>query len=1108
MNTEHHAYIGIDLDQFKLRLTLPGSEAVSFHFDTPSRRFYLSVIALVAEQMMRQENSAASVPLEDHSEVLALLNETVGGSAGSSDKKKLLPRIYRKWKSALPDLENAPLFKVMGRKKTYDESSAWVYRFDRKIQDVWANLFEYQGSGEKVRLRFSVEKVGVGPKDIVIVYGNERDTETGRAWDRFIESLAPDVKDGTPTDVEKDQRGKIESERNVSFELKSLLQEPGDIEKIPLKTRLELIARLAMTPGHVSSGRPESPGSARKSTAKSEMSFPADPEISENLIGDIFNTGNDNLYYAAPELQDGRSPSPRSEVYALGVLLYQVVVGDLSRPLDAGWKETVTDDILREDIAACVETLPEKRLSSPMALTRRLRTLDERRKLLLPEMTLRTQNAFPNRRRKRRWIAYGFAMAVILALLVLPVLYYQKMNRAEAARKAAYKTNLPKIRELLEEEKYVAAYGLAKKTEEIIPEDPTLQRHITDATNTLNIETTPPGAKVSYRPYEDLDGPWMDLGVSPIKNVKVPVGMHRFKIQKDGFVNRVLTKPVKLRGGLAKRYEELERKSWRFNLYEKGILPQGMLPVDSGTITMALNQMPPGKVWVPVDRFFIDETEVTNRAYKEFVNAGGYSDPVYWDQAFVNDGRVIPWAEAMGKFVDRTGRPGPSTWEFGNYLKGRDEYPVSGVSWHEAAAYARFRGKKLPTIYHWVHAAFPRAENLTPLSPLILPQSNIEKKGPAEAGSFPGIGSSGAKDMAGNVREWCSNAVGERRYCLGGMWEDPAYMFTEGIALSAWDRSAGNGFRCALYPRDAAVQDELLKDINLGFRDPYSIPPYSKKAFSAIKAMFAYKPIPLNPVVESRKKTARGWVRETVSIDAAYNGERLILYLDLPAGCKPPYKTLIYFPGGNAFKQKTFSRNFMWEPWDLFPENGRALVSPSYAGTYERGGGDATRFAKTTPVQRFRQYLNDLRRTMDYLETREDIDGQNIVYIGVCVGALFGPIFAPYEERIRGLVLVSGGIAISASRPKPKGLVQPLVTVPVLMLNGKYDFAFPLKTHQLPLFELISTPPEHKKHVIYDCGHLPLPRAPMMKEIFDWLDKYQGPVECGSNGKTVTQLQK
>jgi serine/threonine protein kinase len=145
-----------------------------------------------------------------------------------------------------------------------------------------------------------------------------------------------------------------------------LLQEPGGIEKLPLKTRLELIARLAMAPGHISPRPSGASGSSGKGTAESEMSSSADPGGPEVLLQNILNTGSDEPFYTAPELLDGgSSPSPRSEVYALGVLLYQVVVGDLSRPLEADWKEAVTDDILREDIAACVETLPEKRRPHP-----------------------------------------------------------------------------------------------------------------------------------------------------------------------------------------------------------------------------------------------------------------------------------------------------------------------------------------------------------------------------------------------------------------------------------------------------------------------------------------------------------------------------------------------------------------------------------------------------------------------------------------------------------------------------------------------------------------------------------------------------------------------
>jgi len=78
----------------------------------------LSVIAFVVNEMKRQ-GKIRSILMEEHLELLALLNETVGGSAGSSEKELLLPRIYRKWKDALPDLEDARLFNVLGKKKQY-----------------------------------------------------------------------------------------------------------------------------------------------------------------------------------------------------------------------------------------------------------------------------------------------------------------------------------------------------------------------------------------------------------------------------------------------------------------------------------------------------------------------------------------------------------------------------------------------------------------------------------------------------------------------------------------------------------------------------------------------------------------------------------------------------------------------------------------------------------------------------------------------------------------------------------------------------------------------------------------------------------------------------
>ena len=186
--------IRIDLNQFKLHIKIEHRIELSLHFDSPSRRFYLSLVAFVVNEMQKL-GKVTSIPLEEHYEVLALLNETVGGSAGSSEKENLLPRIYKKWKGALPDLEDAPLFRVMGRKKEYDNGIVRTYRFAEEEKDSWANLFEYKGSGEHVRLRFSIDKLGASLSDVVIVYGEDPELANADAWERFITDLREKLKD-------------------------------------------------------------------------------------------------------------------------------------------------------------------------------------------------------------------------------------------------------------------------------------------------------------------------------------------------------------------------------------------------------------------------------------------------------------------------------------------------------------------------------------------------------------------------------------------------------------------------------------------------------------------------------------------------------------------------------------------------------------------------------------------------------------------------------------------------------------------------------------------------------------------------------------------------
>src|SRR5512139_1877109 len=171
--------IQIDLAEFKLHLHLKNRIQLTLHFNSPSRRFYLSVIALVVNEM-KKSGKIKSIPLQEHLDLLALLNESIGGSAGLSDKENLLHRIYSKWKDALPNLEEAPLFKVLGKKKEVgDGAIGKIYSFTDVEKDEWANLFEYMGSEENLRLKFAIDKMGATLDDVVIVC---EDSLNADAW--------------------------------------------------------------------------------------------------------------------------------------------------------------------------------------------------------------------------------------------------------------------------------------------------------------------------------------------------------------------------------------------------------------------------------------------------------------------------------------------------------------------------------------------------------------------------------------------------------------------------------------------------------------------------------------------------------------------------------------------------------------------------------------------------------------------------------------------------------------------------------------------------------------------------------------------------------------
>ena len=851
-------------------------------------------------------------------------------------------------------------------------------------------------------------------------------------------------------------------------------------------------------------------GIAKLARPEGESDTTTVTRVASTQAGAVLGT----MGYMAPEQVRGLAVDQRTDIFAFGCLLYEMLCGE--RAFKGATRADTMSAILKEDppplsdarsavpvalqqiVDRCLAKRPEDRFSSAHDLGLALETTTAGSGVAQPAAATRRQTAppaEPDRRpslaaravssvRARPWLWLLGTIAVLAAVAAaVPVGIHQ--YRLAWVRNQA----LPTLVRLAEARDYWPAFTLASEIDAIVPDEPTVKSLRPRFIGLIKRKIEPKGATILARPRSGGDADWVELGKVTETGVPAPLGPCAVKVQAPGLEPREFSMTVTESG-----FFDTTRVLGTLELRPRADTPQGMVRIDpfprndlwlgfDANAQLAYSQA------VGINSFFVDTHEVTNREYKRFVDEGGYRGREFWTEPFEREGKTLTWDEAMALLVDKTGRSGPANWEVGSFPQGTDDYPVTGVSWYEAAAYAAFANKRLPSVYHFAMASAWQVGGD------FVSESNFGGK-LARVGSNRGsLNYWSLYDTAGNAREWCANAAGRGRLALGGAADGQPYMFWNVDLASTrppFERDPMTGFRC-IRPVTAGSQDTALSAAIATKPSPdwASMKGFSDDAWKMYQNMLAYTKSPVDAKTEPIADGSPIWRVERATFKAAYGEERVIAYLYLPKNAKPPYQTVIYVqPGYGGLMSSSRDGNTQdasW--WDYLVKDGRAVVYPIYKGIYERGDG------KTVPtVNTFAEWAErakDVFRTIDYLETRPDtFQVDKLGYLGISWGADVGTMLCAIERRFRAAVFQGAGLGGDGAMDREELGFAHACSTPVLMVNGQFD-----GYGRKPVFDALAAPPGQKISQEFPTDHsLAGYYNQLVKVNLDWFDKHLGPV--------------
>ena len=655
--------------------------------------------------------------------------------------------------------------------------------------------------------------------------------------------------------------------------------------------------------------------------------------------------------------------------------------------------------------------------------------------------------------------------------------YYAFMN---SSKNDLIEKELPELIELFENNEVLKVYKKTLVLKEKFPKNKIILKYYKYVTDSISINTGDKNYDIFFKINNDSLSQWKSIGRSPNLE-RVPYARLDLKFV-DGeniFVSLYNHTYFLRQGNISFIFPESDKNIPKNHVLFPGVKNSLSLP--------GLDHLEP----INMNPYSISKFEVTNGEYYDFLNSEEYNESNNWPFPITIENKTIQLIDVKSVFTDQYGSSGPSNWSYGNFPEGQKDLPVTGISWFEAYAYAKFKGLSLPNIYQWENAA-----NLSGSTNLIK-RSNFSKQQLIKYDDPKTKNVYGINNLAGNVREWMSNPNNEsnkNRAILGGCFLDETYSYNDYYSQDAFDRSIGNGIRLVFNPNeDPQVNTDSF---GVDVRDFVNVEDVSDDVFRYYLSQYDYEYSNKNIITEHIDSLSKGIVIEKYKMPAAYGDGKEILsgYVFYDKNIKKKYKPIIYFPGSNALhssKEINLVESFPSKIHYLLKE-GYAVVHPIYKSTYSRQDDQRSDYGDMS--DQYKEHVimwgKDYKKSIDYIFTRDDFDSSKLSYHGISWGGFMANILLPIDKRVKSAVLLVAGLEFQKCKKEVDAhYYTRRIRIPTIMLNGKFDQFFPYETSQIPMYKLIDVDEANKKHFIYESGHY-VPRNELIKQHLGWLNKY------------------